>query len=562
MKTDGNTFHANLFYSYSHKDERYRSAMETALSQLKNDKLLEDWFDQKILSGQKISKEIKQKMNEADIFVFLLSPDFIGSDACIEEWEYAKQLADEGKPVSRIPILLRDCPWKDFLGNDDVKGLPNDFNPVANFDQQDSAWLEVYNGIKDVINELKGTFIPKLEFNRDMHEYDYDVALSFAGEDRHYAQKLAEFLDKNGYSVFYDKYELAQLWGKNLYTHLSSIYKDKAYYCVMFLSEHYARKLWTNHERESAQARAFKENQEYILPVRLDDTEVSGIPPTVGYLDGRLMSIDEIYEVLVEKLTGGPSQQKTPSLTSSIVEEDLGEYLLLSSEDQKLNFVPLQDVRRDSEKISLELLPESPENVAFLRTLQDGLSNGFASRTILAYAYREDSSWVIPEDAVETRSHWEVILKIHNNRSNYGLFGSTNNQIAKMRARRILLNENLDSPNSMSTHNTGFDQLISEIQVRGMESSSHEPHIQVLESPIPPLYEQYKQTPEKFKKFAHLISILYLKLSNTVENILQLDLELRGPTQLYVKFKGVCPKVASNVEASVFEFEGICPLSE
>jgi len=64
-------------------------------------------------------------MDEADIFVFLLSPDFIASDACMEEWEYAKQLVDEGKPVFRIPIILRDCSWKDLLSNDDIKALPD-----------------------------------------------------------------------------------------------------------------------------------------------------------------------------------------------------------------------------------------------------------------------------------------------------------------------------------------------------------------------------------------------------------------------------------------------------
>ena len=56
------------------------------------------------------------------------------------------------------------------------------------------------------------------------------------------------------------------------------------------------------HERQLAQARAFQENREYILPVRLDDTEIPGIPPTVGYLDLRMMTIEEVYEVLVRKV--------------------------------------------------------------------------------------------------------------------------------------------------------------------------------------------------------------------------------------------------------------------
>ena len=142
-----------------------------------------------------------------------------------------------------------------------------------------------------------------------MKEKQYDVALSFAGEDRPYAEQLANRLQTGGHSVFYDQFERAQLWGKDLYLHLSSVYKDQARYCVMFLSEHYAQKLWAKHELQSAQARAFiEENREYILPVRLDDTEIPGILLTAGYLDLRSMTIEEIYQVLVEKLSGTTSQ--------------------------------------------------------------------------------------------------------------------------------------------------------------------------------------------------------------------------------------------------------------
>ena len=170
MTTNSNTFHANLFYSYSHKDAQHRDNMETALSFLKKDKLLKDWSDLNILPGRSISKDIKEKMDKTDIFVFLLSPDFIASDACMAEWEYAKQLAPEGRPIFRIPIILRDCTWQDLLSNDDIKALPDDASPVANFDNRDTAWLQVYEGIKAVVNQLRKTFSPKLEFIEKMEE--------------------------------------------------------------------------------------------------------------------------------------------------------------------------------------------------------------------------------------------------------------------------------------------------------------------------------------------------------------------------------------------------------
>jgi len=130
----------------------------------------------------------------------------------------------------------------------------------------------------------------------------YDVVLSFAGEDRGQARKLAVHLKNDGFKVFFDEFEEAKLWGKNLYDYLSEIYSRRGRYCVMFLSEHYARKQWTNHERRSAQERAFKEHREYILPIRIDDTEIPGMLDTISYLDLSDKSIKDIYDILKKKL--------------------------------------------------------------------------------------------------------------------------------------------------------------------------------------------------------------------------------------------------------------------
>src|SRR5205085_1301981 len=114
---------------------------------------------------------------------------------------------------------------------------------------------------------------------------EYEVALSFAGEDRLYVDQVASSLKGMGVHVFYDKYEQANLWGKDLYAHLQDVYSHRSRYIVMFLSKHYKEKLWTNHERQSAQARAFKEKREFILPARFDGTEIPGLLPTIGYIN-------------------------------------------------------------------------------------------------------------------------------------------------------------------------------------------------------------------------------------------------------------------------------------
>jgi hypothetical protein len=132
----------------------------------------------------------------------------------------------------------------------------------------------------------------------------YDVALSFAGEDRDHARKVAELLRGKEISVFYDEYEKAALWGRNLYTHLSDVYQNRARYCLIFISSNYAQKLWTRKELEAAQARAFGESREYILPLILDDTKLPGMEVTTGYIDLRKASYEEVVSALIEKLSG------------------------------------------------------------------------------------------------------------------------------------------------------------------------------------------------------------------------------------------------------------------
>ena len=113
---------------------------------------------------------------------------------------------------------------------------------------------------------------------------EFDVALSFAGEDRKYVERVANRLRTMELRVFYDKYESTDLWGKNLYDHLHTVYSARARFVVLFISKHYSAKLWPNHERQSAQERAFRERKEYILPVRFDTTRLPGLIGTVGYM--------------------------------------------------------------------------------------------------------------------------------------------------------------------------------------------------------------------------------------------------------------------------------------
>ena len=112
-------------------------------------------------------------------------------------------------------------------------------------------------------------------------------------------------LQQQNLKVFYDQTEQAYLWGKDLNQGLGEIYSKEAKYCVMIISQNYARKWWTAQEKIAALARAFEENREYILPVRLDDTEIPGLMSSVVYMDLRMIPVEKLVNLTIQKLRNG-----------------------------------------------------------------------------------------------------------------------------------------------------------------------------------------------------------------------------------------------------------------
>lgn len=139
--------------------------------------------------------------------------------------------------------------------------------------------------------------------------FRYDIALSFSSSDRTYAETLANALIRLNVKVFYDKFEQAKLWGKNLQIYLTDLYRLRAKYCVVLLSKNYKESRWTNQELKAILSRAFEANEDYILPIRLDDSEIPGILPTRAYINWHEETLDGIVDLIHQKLC---DYQQTP----------------------------------------------------------------------------------------------------------------------------------------------------------------------------------------------------------------------------------------------------------
>ena len=133
--------------------------------------------------------------------------------------------------------------------------------------------------------------------------FKYDFALSFAGEDRDLVEIIARELIINDSKIFYDNFSKEELIGKDLSTYFKNTYGKLSKYVVLFISKNYEMKEWTNFEFEIARDEAKIRKEEFILPIRLDDTILHGIKRTIGYIDFRTEGIFGTINLLLKKLS-------------------------------------------------------------------------------------------------------------------------------------------------------------------------------------------------------------------------------------------------------------------
>jgi DNA-binding CsgD family transcriptional regulator/transcriptional regulator with XRE-family HTH domain len=151
--------------------------------------------------------------------------------------------------------------------------------------------------------------------------YDFDVALSYATEDRPYVHRVATALRERGVRVFYDADERVELWGKDLAAHFDDVYRNRCQFVVIFASRSYAEGAWPSLELRSVLARANRQRPDFLLPVRLDDSEMPGIPPTIGFVNAARTAPEMLADLIVAKLRGPARAESTTGRTGTSINE-------------------------------------------------------------------------------------------------------------------------------------------------------------------------------------------------------------------------------------------------
>lgn len=165
-----------LFYSYAHEDEALRDELEKHLSLLKRSGLIVAWHDRRIGAGEEWRDQIDAHARSADIILLLVSPDFLASDYCYNiEMELALGRYGRHEAIV-IPIILRPVDWSGAPFAH-LQALPQDAKPVTLWANRDEAFLNIAQGIRELVLQARSPTATTPAAKREPQERILDAAM-------------------------------------------------------------------------------------------------------------------------------------------------------------------------------------------------------------------------------------------------------------------------------------------------------------------------------------------------------------------------------------------------
>ena len=145
---------AEVFISYAHKDLKFLEELKKHLEPLRRQGFIRTWSDADITAGAEWKKAIDEHLDKAQVFLLLVSPDFMASDDCYNI-EMAQAVERHNHGVARvIPIILRTTDnWTEApFGK--LQALPEGAKPIKRWHDRDEAFVRVTKGIREAIKQL------------------------------------------------------------------------------------------------------------------------------------------------------------------------------------------------------------------------------------------------------------------------------------------------------------------------------------------------------------------------------------------------------------------------
>lgn len=135
------------FISYSHADEKHLERLHKHMAILLKQEVLDTWTDHQIVPGGRLDDSVFKALRSSQIFIALVSPDYIASNYCYErEFKEALERADRGE-LHIVPVILEPCDWLSSPLSQ-FAGLPKDGKAISEWTNANVAYLNVVQGLR------------------------------------------------------------------------------------------------------------------------------------------------------------------------------------------------------------------------------------------------------------------------------------------------------------------------------------------------------------------------------------------------------------------------------
>lgn len=176
----------------------------------------------------------------------------------------------------------------------------------------------------DNVNDSLYRITDKLLKEIEERKIKYDVALSFAGEDRSIAREINESLKKENIKVFFDEHSSTELWGRNLYNLLEKIYTESKL-CIVIVSKNYSEKQWTRLEFRNLIAHASSRPSFSLLPIHIGDAPLPRDLANVAYVQWDSVSSQELTQIVKDRLSSlAPPGHETVQKNIHVIKREAG----------------------------------------------------------------------------------------------------------------------------------------------------------------------------------------------------------------------------------------------
>jgi internalin A len=144
-----------VFVSYAHEDERQLKRLDSILDVLEQQHGLTAWLDKRLIAGSEWDEEIRRRLEEMDIFLFIASQTSLVRPYIKDPELRRARERHASREVEVVTVKLEPCACDEdpFLGG--LQRLATKFQSIAQAKLKSAAWEQVRKDLLPVIKRVR-----------------------------------------------------------------------------------------------------------------------------------------------------------------------------------------------------------------------------------------------------------------------------------------------------------------------------------------------------------------------------------------------------------------------